>query len=85
MIPMSRTPLKRTLVLTACLVLARVNAHGATPLAPGYAWAENLGWTRIVVGGETPPAAERDFLSGLLWGEGFGWIHLGDGSPMTTA
>ena len=71
--------LKRVLPFLA--VLAAAPGLSGSSLAPGWAWSENAGWVRITVEGEAPPQASENCLSGFIFGESVGWIHMGDGSP----
>lgn len=48
-----------------------------------YSWAANVGWTNWRYDNDDNKGAqvEIDFLSGFVYGENVGWIHLGDGAP----
>lgn len=46
-----------------------------------YTWSANGGWMRWNAAGEGVAVYER-FLAGWIWSPNFGWISVGDGTPV---
>ncbi len=70
-------------IIPLALILAAAPAL-AQPVSPAhsFAWEENIGWTNWF-GDDNGKGvtASATFLSGWLWCENAGWVHVGDGTP----